>query len=191
MEERREDVKKTVLGDKKLRDIIWEKLSVIDKGEEQVLVLPWHLGREARDKTEPLRISVRHVKLPHKSTGPERQRSLGSVVDTQVYEAYEISDGGRALSELEKKVGDITPYLPRIKRVLYKTGMHELRGGRIITRTYDLYSPWITLHYLDGFVTCMTVIANMDILPPFTVSKWHSEERETEEKQLSEGTDNG
>ena len=53
MEERREDVKKTVLGDKKLRDIIWEKLSVIDKGEEQVLVLPWHLGREARDKTEP------------------------------------------------------------------------------------------------------------------------------------------
>ena len=90
MEERREDVKKTVLGDKKLRDIIWEKLSVIDKGEEQVLVLPWHLGREARDKTEPLRISVRHVKLPRKSTGPERQRSLGSVVDTQVQAESEI-----------------------------------------------------------------------------------------------------
>lgn len=184
MEERRE-IK--AISDKKLREIIWEKITVSKDGKEQVLTMPWHFGKESDEKSEPLKITVKHVKLPRKSVGPERQRSLGSVVDTQQYESFEISDGGRAFIELERKVGDITPYLPRIKRILYKTGMNELRGGRIITKTYDLYSPWITLHHLDGFVTAITIIANLDILPPFTNSKWSSEARDIEEKQLLEG----
>ena len=95
------------------------------------------------------------------------------------YEWYELSDGGAAIAALEKRVGDIAPLMPIIERVLYKTGMNELRGGRIITRTYELYEPWITAHHLDGFLTAMTLIASLDIMPKHTVSKFSSEREES------------
>ena len=172
-----------ILSDGKIRELIWNDIKILTEGETVTFTMPWHLGLSPEEKSEPIKITVTHVKLPKKSDGPLRQKYKGSVVDTQCYDSYELSDGGRAFAELEKKVGDVTPYLKRIERILYKTGMNELRGGRIITKTYDLYSSWITTHHLDGFLTAITIIANLDILPPYTSSKWSSERNNGEDEE--------
>lgn len=173
-----EDNKKNgQLSDKKLRSLIWEHINMHTVSDKLTLTLPWYF--DGGDGA-PLEITIKHVKPPKKSDGPLRQKYGGSV-DTEKHESYEISDGGRAIAELERKVGDISPYASVIERVLYKTGMHSLRGGRIITKIYDLYSPWITVHELDGFITAITVISNLDIMPTHTKSKWS---RDCEESSI-------
>ena len=158
------------IGEDKLHELIHENINILTEGERVVLTLPWRLG----DSDGTVDITVKSVKTKKENPGPVRQR-YSFAVDTQHYDSYELSDGGAAIAALEKRVGDIAPLMPIIERVLYKTGMNELRGGRIITRTYELYEPWITAHHLDGFLTAMTLIANLDIMPKYTVSKFSSE----------------
>ena len=164
-----------ILNEKQIRKFIWDNIDIKTDGEITYFTIPWHLGETVNDKSTPLTLTLKKVKVPHENLAPLRQKNNFIVIDTQRYDSYELSDGGRAISELEKKVKDITPYLPRIKNILYDTGMHELKGGRIITKTYELYSPHIPVRNLDGFLTALTIIANLDIMPNFTVSKYSSE----------------
>ena len=162
------------ISEEKLAELVSDGAMVECCGDELTLTLPWHFGLTAEEGTEPLVITVRRVKPPKKNTGPLRQSYGGGVVDMGNNESYELSDGGRAISELARRVDKLSDYSERIEKILRETGMHTLRGGRIITKIFELYGRGITAWELDGFITAVTTVANLDILPPFAESKWSS-----------------
>lgn len=47
-----------------------------------------------------------------------------------------LSDGGRTLSELEGRVGNIQPYLHQIRSILARCGDCKLIGGRVIVKDH-------------------------------------------------------
>ena len=163
------------IGEDKLHGLIHEHINILTEGERVVLTLPWRLGASGDGL-----VNITVTKVKPKREDPTRMRQkFSESAGAPRYDWYELSDGGAAIAALEKRVGDITSLMPLIERVLYKTGMNELRAGRIITRTYELCSPWLTVHHLDGFLTAMTLIANLDIMPKYTVSKFSSEREES------------
>ena len=163
------------IGEDKLHWLIHEHINIRTEGDRVVLSMPWQLGASGDGL-----VNITVTKVKPKREDPTRMRQKYSyTAGAPSYDWYELSDGGAAIAALEKRVGDIAPLMPIIERVLYKTGMNELRAGRIITRTYELYEPWITAHHLDGFLTAMTLIASLDIMPKHTVSKFSSEREES------------
>lgn len=165
-----------IISAERLCEIICDGIRVEKTREGVDLLLPWHFGRTAAEQTaEPLRLSLRRVRSEHVNAGPLKQKYGGSV-DDEAYEEYELTDNGRALAELARRVGDVTPYLPTVERLLYKTGMHTLRGGRMIVRHYDLYASFLHRRNIVALLEVITLIASLDLLPQYTDSEYHREE---------------
>lgn len=79
-----------------------------------------------------------------------------------------LTDHGRTLAELEKKVQDISPYLPKIQKILEHCGTCRLVGGRKLT-----VSQYQTLFrgeesapdYLGGLKSMLKAVALISVLP--------------------------
>ena len=160
---------KSALTDSKLYELIHEKIATRVEGEVLNLTLPWQLG----GSVVPVDIRIEETRLPSVDAGRVAQ-SLGCTVAETTGDELIISDGGRAMAELERRVGDVSPYCERIEKILYGVGMYSLRGGRIIEKSFILSSKWETKYRLYGLLTAMTIVANLDILPAFAESKWSS-----------------
>lgn len=151
----------------KLSELIMSGISYLDKGQSLEIGIPFNFAPGSSEyEDKPLILTVKRVDVNYKNPGKWMQK--GFSVDKTDYDQYEISDGGRALHELERKIGDIETYIKRIERILYKMGELTLRGGRIITYVYDESSPYSHYAALSSVMTAVTTVANLDILPPYT-----------------------
>ena len=82
-----------------------------------------------------------------------------------------LSDGGRTVAELEKRVGSIQPYLDEIYAILSECGDCRLVSGRILVK--DQFQTMISgenqyLDYLGGMnqvLRAITRISMVDMLP--------------------------
>jgi len=151
----------TKLSDEKLREIIWEGLRLEKVDGAVNMYFPSDFFGYAGGT--PLCISIRRLKSEKVNTGPLKQ-SMGCIVDDNKYEEFEITDGGRAMSELLSRVGNAQELMPIIERILYKSGMHTLRGGRIICRSYDVYADFLHASRLNSFLMALSLISNLDII---------------------------
>lgn len=167
------------LSGEALTRTVREGLSFEEIKDALELRLPWCFGAESTE----LVITISRQDLPYSSPQPFKQKYGKSSVDTEKHDTYIISDGGRAFAELEKRVGDTSPYMPRIKRLLESTGMNTLRGGRIIERAYSAYAVHQHLRCLNCLLNAVTLVASLDILPPFG-SCDYSDERERELSEI-------
>ena len=85
-----------------------------------------------------------------------------------------LSDGGRTLKELKKRVGDLSPYRPNIQNILRVHGMVTLEGGQKLTvRHYQtcFYGEQTYLDYLGGLNRLLRVIAQISIVDTITVDE--------------------
>ncbi len=154
-----------------LYKFIHEGLVTVENRDSVDLFLPWSFGDEPA-VGEPLKITIRRVREMHTSAGPIKQKYSTASVDDAKYDTYEITDNGRAIAELERRVGDLAPYRDRIERLLYKTGMFTLRSDRIITRTYSLYADWLHLHELGKILMLISLISRLYMMPHFTTDEF-------------------
>ena len=82
-----------------------------------------------------------------------------------------LSDGGRTISELKKRVGDIRPYLDTIDRILAQCGDCALVGGQAIVKEHFqtvIFQEEEYLAYLHGMnlmLKAITLISIMDTVP--------------------------
>ena len=78
-----------------------------------------------------------------------------------------LSDGGRTISELECRVGNIQPYVAAIREILAQCGDFKLVGGRIIVKEhFQIVRSGDTeyLDYLRGMNHMLEAIARISIL---------------------------
>ncbi len=148
---------------KKLHGFIWNGIKTEDKGESLELTLPFPLC----DDGEGFTVIWRRIKSPDRSRKPLRKlRAQGYTVETgRDLPNYEISDGGRILAALEKRVGNLAPYERRIKDLLKRTGCFELCGGRIIKTEYAAFSSHYHEKTLNELLHLAALITSLDILP--------------------------
>lgn len=78
-----------------------------------------------------------------------------------------LSDGGRTLTELKKRVKDLTPYTDSIRRILKVNDLVTLEGGQKLTVRH--YQTRITgdeesLDYLGGLNRLLRVISLISIV---------------------------
>lgn len=81
-----------------------------------------------------------------------------------------LSDGGRTVSELKKRVGDIQPYLHTIQAILSRCGDCRLVGGQAIVKDHfqtvisgeKQYSDY--LGGLNLMLKAISLISTLDIL---------------------------
>lgn len=84
-----------------------------------------------------------------------------------------LSDGGRTISELKKRVGDILPYLDSIHRILARCADCRLVGGQIIVK--DRFQTVISGQeqypdYLGGMNHMLKAITLISVLDTISVS---------------------
>jgi len=79
-----------------------------------------------------------------------------------------LTDHGRTLAELEKKVGDLKPYYPVIRKIIDEYSLCELVGGRKLVQSHwqiirrgEEESP----DYLGGWKHMLNVVALISVLP--------------------------
>ena len=166
--------KNSIISPEAIRKSIWEGIETIQKNDRTELILPWHFGISPDEKNEPLKLTVRSVRPEKNGAEVQKMRSKGWSVDDGYYPAYEISDGGRCLLELEKRLGNIEKYLPKIRRILYDCGMLELKSGRIITRTYEAYSGYRHTRELNCVLTAISLVSGIELI--LSVSEKSGEE---------------
>ncbi len=113
---------------------------------------------------EKLTVTWKRIKAVKLSDYAKKLRAEGyTVMRGNEYPCYRMSDGGMILKHLEKRVGDLTEYLPKIKTVMKKTGEFELTAGRMITLDFSAYSKFIPMHYLSSLLELASIIGNLDI----------------------------
>lgn len=102
---------------------------------------------------------------------------FGTAVDTPLCLTWDrngvLSDGGRTITELKKRVGDIRPYLDTIHRILARCGACRLTGGQVIIK--DHFQTVIVNEeaypaYLHGMNLMLKAITLISILDTITVS---------------------
>lgn len=147
-----------------LKKIIWERIEKREREDCIELVIPWHFGSSASEKSEPLVLSIASVRPKNYGADVQKMRAKGYSVDDGYYPCYEVSDGGRCLEELKKRIGSIEHLAPKIKKILYDCGMLELKGGRIITKNYYAISSFYHTNALNSVLTAISIISNLDIL---------------------------
>lgn len=86
-----------------------------------------------------------------------------------------LSDGGRTLSELKKRLGDIAPYRDSIDRILAASGNVTLVGGQnLIVKSYVtcIDGEKQYLDYLHGLNQMLKAISQISIVDTIRVSKY-------------------
>ncbi|MBE7065571.1 MAG: hypothetical protein E7384_07175 [Ruminococcaceae bacterium] len=84
-----------------------------------------------------------------------------------------LSDGGRTISELKKRVGDISVYTENIHNVLNSHGMVELVSGHILTvrHYFTVFSgDEAYTDYLAGISKLIEVISLISVIDTIQVS---------------------
>ncbi len=145
-----------------LRNFIWDGIEKREKEDVIELILPWHFGNG--DRSVPLVLTVRKIREGNTGADVQRMRAKGYSVDDGYYPYYEISDGGRCLEELKKRLGSIDDLVPKIKRILYDCGMLELKSGRIITKSYYAISSFYHTNALNQLLSAISILSNLDLL---------------------------
>lgn len=85
-----------------------------------------------------------------------------------------LSDGGRAIAELKKRVGDMTPHMEKIRRILNGRCPVELAAGHILVlRQYQtLITPEETyVDYLAGLSRMLRVISLISVIDTVEISE--------------------
>ena len=85
-----------------------------------------------------------------------------------------LSDGGRTLLELKKRVGDLSPYQRNIQNILRAHGMVTLEGGQKLTvRHFQtcIAGEETYLDYLGGLSRLLRVIAQISIVDTIMVDE--------------------
>lgn len=85
-----------------------------------------------------------------------------------------LSDGGRTISELKKRVGDIRPYLDTIDRILARCGECRLTGGQVIVKEHFqtvIFREKESLAYLQGMNQMLRAITLISILDTVAVTE--------------------
>lgn len=129
----------------KLREYIWQGIRKEVHGDKIELYLPFFFG-EGID--EPLCLTW------------DRKGVL--------------SDGGRTISELKKRVGDIRPYLDTIHAILARCGDCKLVGGQTIVKEHFqtvIIREEEHLAYLHGMNLMLKAITLISILDTISVSE--------------------
>ncbi|MBQ8290911.1 MAG: hypothetical protein IJX88_00165 [Clostridia bacterium] len=78
----------------------------------------------------------------------------------------EYSDGGKAIAELEKRVGDIAPYQKWLKEFAEREGRIHFVGGRILTmKVWALSSGYAVESGIFDMLAYASIVANLDMYP--------------------------
>jgi hypothetical protein len=147
-----------------LKKYIWENVEKRVKDDSVELVIPWHFGRAPHESSDPLTLRVSPERPPSCGAEVQKMRAKGYAVDNGYYPYYVISDGGRCLAELQKRLGETDTYIPRIKRILYDCGMLELKSGHVITGGYYALDRFSHTNALNAVLTAVSIISNFDVL---------------------------
>jgi hypothetical protein len=86
-----------------------------------------------------------------------------------------LTDSGRTLSELKKRLGDITPYQDAIGRILGAIGNVTLVGGQnLVVKTYVtcILGEEQYLDYLRGLNQLLKAISQISVVDTIRVSKY-------------------
>jgi hypothetical protein len=85
-----------------------------------------------------------------------------------------LSDGGRTMTELKKRIPDITPYQESIRNIISTYGLITLVGGQNLTvqhyRTHT-YLGETYLDYWDGLEFLLRVISQISVVDTITVDE--------------------
>jgi len=125
-----------------LADLISSDIRLELSGDKILLYLPWHFAKAAAEKSLPLCLTV-------------RAEGDGAV----------ISDGGRAIAELSKKVPSLLGYRGRISDLISDVGSYELVGGRIIEYSFYSLTKYGVLSAVSQMLKIVTAISNLDLVP--------------------------
>lgn len=85
-----------------------------------------------------------------------------------------LSDGGRTMAQLKKRVGDMTPHMEKLRRILNGRCPVELAAGHVLVlRQYQtLITPEETyVDYLAGLSRMLRVISLISVIDTLTVSE--------------------
>ncbi len=85
-----------------------------------------------------------------------------------------LSDGGRTISELEYRVGNIEPYLDMVRRILSNCGGCKLVGGRIIVKEHFqtvIAGDTQYVDYLGGMNLMLKAIAQIGLVQTGMITK--------------------
>ena len=85
-----------------------------------------------------------------------------------------LSDGGRTLAELKKRVGDLTPYWDSIQNILKAHGIVALEGGhKLVVRHFQtcISGEQTYKDYLGGLNRLLRVIAQISVVDTITVDE--------------------
>lgn len=86
-----------------------------------------------------------------------------------------LSDGGRTLSELKKRLGDLTPYHDTIRRILGASGNVTLVGGQnLVVKIYVtcIFGEEQYLDYLGGLRYMLKAISLISVVDTIQVSEY-------------------
>lgn len=86
-----------------------------------------------------------------------------------------LSDGGRTITELKNRLGDISPYLDTIRMILSDCADCRLVGGQVIVKDHFqtvTYCGNEYLDYLGGLNQMLKAITTISILDTISVSEY-------------------
>ena len=86
-----------------------------------------------------------------------------------------LSDGGRTLLELKKRLGDITPYSERIGNVLSSLGLISLEGGqKLVIKHFQtcIQGEQTYIDYLGGLSKLLRAISLINVIDAIEVDKY-------------------
>ena len=85
-----------------------------------------------------------------------------------------LSDGGRTIKELQKRVGDMTPYADNIQNILASNGSVTLESGHILTVRHfqtRIYRDETNKDYMAGLSRLLRVISQISIVDAIKVDE--------------------
>lgn len=85
----------------------------------------------------------------------------------------ELTDNGRAIDELKKRVGDITPYLPAIRKIISKCGMTELKSNHtlVTTKFQTVFKNGVcSKNYIGALTAMLKAISLISIVDSVTLT---------------------
>ena len=88
-----------------------------------------------------------------------------------------LSDGGRTIAELRKRVGNINPYMEKLRRILDERCPVELEAGHILVlKQYQTVNTpeEAYVDYLSGFSRMLRVISLISVIDTVEIS-WDGE----------------
>ena len=87
--------KSSTIPPESLRKFIWEGIEKREGESFTELVIPWHFGIRADEKSEPLTLRIESVRTKRDGAYVQKMRAKGYCVNDDYCPSYEISDGGR------------------------------------------------------------------------------------------------